>query len=789
MSMVRAALAPANSSPDASTDHWDRTRSLFDDERAALRELNAHFALRRGAWPDTAREELAPLLKPLRATLDRMGAAYAPHGSTIHIFAMEMHRRDAPYWGWSDDDWLDVLRDSEGAFKARHGGSGNCRQYMVALAYTLCGFDRLERIGRFFQHRLAIKVFGREPVDRAADTVFAEMRKVGFGQRSRIGTSQALYTALLTQRSARLEDLTLDTLRRVASFGPEFIRSGAATLSRTLSRMGLIEQGFDHRVDDRRRSTAERRATDGVPLEWLQWCERWKQRSVNAPSSVPRTYYALLKCGRWLADVHSEVRSPGDWTNDIAFDYVKAVVRMTVGQWSTPTGMYRDRQGEPLKPAAKAANLRYVRTFFNDLQRWKWIPKLVDTATALRLPRAVSTLIGPDPCVIADHTWAKLVSAGLNLTEEDLLDRSARPGWKNQPARYPLTMVRAMAMLWLFAALRRGQIARMPVGCVRWSSMTSDDVSTPACLLHLPAYKTSPAHVRPVEAVVGQAIEAWEQERHAHPAMPDTTMGGLVDYLFVHRGRLVALSYINKSLIPMLCGKAGVPLADARGRITSRRARTTIASQLANAKEPLSQLHLQQLLGHKSPEVVKHYIDVVPSKLVAALERAGYAERNRSLAVLVEQNAARDGTLARDEPWRHYDLGHGLCTHDFFETCEHRLACAKCPFYVPKASSKAQVLEASANLARMLQELPLRDGERAAVEDGLQAMARLAEILRDEATPAGGMPAEVSALRPRLIDDQDRQENSTGARLFEVGGSRNCRPSLPSAPSLAPPRP
>lgn len=45
--------------------------------------------------------------------------------------------------------------------------------------------------------------------------------------------------------------------------------------------------------------------------------------------------------------------------------------------------------------------------------------------------------------------------------------------------------------------------------------------------------------------------------------------------------------YINETLILILCHKAGIPKADAKGNITSHRARSTIASQLFNAKEPM----------------------------------------------------------------------------------------------------------------------------------------------------------------------------------------------------------
>ncbi|MEW1841089.1 hypothetical protein AB0392_24345 [Nonomuraea angiospora] len=43
----------------------------------------------------------------------------------------------------------------------------------------------------------------------------------------------------------------------------------------------------------------------------------------------------------------------------------------------------------------------------------------------------------------------------------------------------------------------------------------------------------------------------------------------------------------------MLCRKTGVPAADVQGNIASYRARPTIASQLYNAKEPMTLFELQ----------------------------------------------------------------------------------------------------------------------------------------------------------------------------------------------------
>jgi hypothetical protein len=79
----------------------------------------------------------------------------------------------------------------------------------------------------------------------------------------------------------------------------------------------------------------------------------------------------------------------------------------------------------------------------------------------------------------------------------------------------------------------------------------------------------------------------------------------------------------------------------------------------------------------------------------------------------------------------------------FFDQCPHRMACAKCSFYVPKESIQAQLLEAKTNLERMIQEVPLREEERAAVEDGLVAVENLYARLLDVPTPAGPTPREI----------------------------------------------
>ena len=214
--------------------------------------------------------------------------------------------------------------------------------------------------------------------------------------------------------------------------------------------------------------------------------------------------------------------------------------------------------------------------------------------------------------------------------------------------------------------------------------------------------------------------------------------------LFSVRAQPVAKEYINHTIIPALCGKAGVPTADVRGNITSHRARSTIASQLYNAKEPMTLFELQAWLGHRTPNTTQHYAKITPNTLSKAYSEAGYFARNvRAIEVLVDRDAVASGAAAAGEPWQHYDLGHGWCTYSFFEQCPHRMACARCDFYTPKGSTKAQLLEAKDNLQRMRAEIPLSDEERAAVDDGHDALDALLNRLADIPTPAGPTPHHI----------------------------------------------
>ena len=176
------------------------------------------------------------------------------------------------------------------------------------------------------------------------------------------------------------------------------------------------------------------------------------------------------------------------------------------------------------------------RRFFYDLQEWEWIERRFDPRRAFAMPRSIAALIGPDPRVIADEVWAKLMWAGLNLTAGGSPD-ARQPGRDGTPW-YPLELVRAVAMLWLFAGLRTDEILRLP--CRRDPLANQQPIDNGeaerVCLLDVPVNKTTTAFTKPVDLLVGEAIEAWEADRPAQPKFTDRKTGELVDMLFAYRG-------------------------------------------------------------------------------------------------------------------------------------------------------------------------------------------------------------------------------------------------------------
>jgi hypothetical protein len=213
--------------------------------------------------------------------------------------------------------------------------------------------------------------------------------------------------------------------------------------------------------------------------------------------------------------------------------------------------------------------------------------------------------------------------------------------------------------------------------------------------------------------------------------------------LFAFRGKQIGMNYLNRVLIPLLCKKGGVPTRDARGPITSHRARSTIASLLFNAKVPMSFFELKAWLGHRYLSSTQHDVEITPTRLAKSFADADdFARTLRTIAVLLDQDAVKSGAAANGEPWLYYDIGHGYYTHPYVAQCPHRMLCARCSCYRPKPAAKDLLVESKANLPRLQQEIPLTDEERAVVDEDLAGCEHLLAQLADVPALDGLTPRE-----------------------------------------------
>ncbi|MFH4214551.1 site-specific integrase, partial [Acinetobacter baumannii] len=84
----------------------------------------------------------------------------------------------------------------------------------IALAWLLCDFGRLELIGRFFQYRLCLKVFGKEVTDKAIKRIQDSMKRWGYNlEHDRNLIRNALCMVMLCQRESDPEKLKIETFK------------------------------------------------------------------------------------------------------------------------------------------------------------------------------------------------------------------------------------------------------------------------------------------------------------------------------------------------------------------------------------------------------------------------------------------------------------------------------------------------------------------------------------------------------------------------------------------------
>lgn len=713
---------------------YDR-HALTSDEH----DLLAVVLKRREAalyWFDQAQIDLARLVAPVVDALKLFDTKPKYRNELLGGLLRDQFDRNSVFWEWADDQWEMSFR---AVVERKHQGVvASQMSLFLHIAYLLGGPAAFAYREHFDSLRLAQLVF------QSTDFAAQQKRVVNLLVENGFQASwcekhipRVLAALFLAQNSTDLRVISLPDLQSVHDTRPgKEWREACMRVGFALVQLELLPVGLDAAFTPRTSPHLVEGARSGIHPDWLSWVDRWVGATSYSLANRKTHYRCLLLTGRWLTREHPAVTTPEAWTRDLAVTYVAAVDRLTVGGWSHLHHKHSD--GKPLRPHTKSRYLAVIRAFFKDLQEWDWIRRRFDPQRCLAVPRTIQGLIELNPKPVDADVWNKLVIAALNLSEADM---TACGHWC-----YPVAMLRAVAVVWVMTALRPDEIRRLRVGCVQNQQTDSGHVS----LLAVPPNKLNPAYTKPVDPVVQQVVTAWEQVRPETAPREDPKTGERVNYLFQNGNDPIGKHFLSRALLPLLCRVAGVPETDSLGLITPNRARHTVAYQLANGRNPMPLLELQAWLGHRNPDSTMHYTVRTHLELSRAVERHT-AQQTRLVAVLVDREAVATGETAQGEPWKYYDLGHGYCTYDFFETCPHRVACARCTAYVPKDSSLPQFQHMRQNLLRMREEVPLTDEMVAAVDEGMAAVEALLARLADTPTPSGPTPCQLGSADDREV--------------------------------------
>ena len=237
------------------------------------------------------------------------GARYARDAAGLVLMRCGDLQRS--FWGWSEQDWIDLIDPSGENFRRTWPGQigPNARSYVLASAYLLTGFTAFDRVGRFQRPGLARRVFGRQPVDDAV----RQVRKVlaGWGYSAREPHLTAMISQMfLLNGSPLLEDLTSDLLLRLRSDPAmgEYRGSTLYGVHRAVAALGHADPPPPLEYGP------GLVAIEGTAPGWAEWVERWYATSALTPK-VRASYRSVLsKAGRWRAAGHPGITGPGQWT-------------------------------------------------------------------------------------------------------------------------------------------------------------------------------------------------------------------------------------------------------------------------------------------------------------------------------------------------------------------------------------------------------------------------------------------------------------------------------------------
>ena len=756
---------------------YDRS-PLSDTERMALAVLVDGDARLNSPARRTAEAALVRLTRPLHEVygLRRTDASTRP--TATRVMFTQMHRRGTSFWQWTAQEWCDVVGVTAESFEAANGlprRRNGLRPHLLDVAYLLCGFEQFGPIWTATAfYPMARVVFGADVLEDQVARLDAVLANNGYssGHLSVKQRHQALAFVLLVNHSPWLDDLSWTVLARAASLAIAHDASIIlGRIAKALVMLGILAPAGD----DATREPFPLGPSDGVSDEWYAWYRAW--RATGSRGLAPRIarHYGgyILYAGRWLAKRHPGIVSPEQWTEELALAMRTAVLEETNDVFVTALGeknlQRRNQLGRRLGHAAISQFLASLRRFFRDLQTKahavgdapaRRIPRRFDPRESLATPEHVEkALAGSEPRDIALAVWQRLAIQAARLTPEDL-----------GPLSYwPFSAVQALAFLWVSTARRPNELLRLRADCVRtqWEPEMSDaagdrlppgaDVvgeerGAAVSYLHIPSSKYGGPGWIWIPKYTADAIARWQAERgQMRAALYDQKDREFAQLLFVHRGKGMGITFLNRRLIPLLCQKAGVDPRDAEGAYTAHRGRSARISMLHACGLELEDLAAYAI--HKNTQTIKKYARRNPIHLHRRVAQADTL--STVIEGLYDPNAAAHGK-ASVRWFLGYDAEGApqFCGLPAHHTCPHRMDCSRCGLFI--GGERARLVHDDPNLLKVTAEIPMTEVQRL-LNDGQRDAAARALAAAKEVPPP--VPPNVALLtNPAGLSDARLKE-------------------------------
>jgi len=740
---------------------YDR-RPWTEEERWAIFVSSTRHGTAKEAI--SARKILARFNQPLADIYHLRHQGRNPEGlaETQLLMHREMHRRGKGFWEWSPLEWMETLCPTVALFEVKHS-KGHCAHMAIMdAAYLLGGVSDLRPVGLSFHAVPAADTyFGKGLVMSQCEKVLQILIGRGYkdSREGRKGLRHCLCLLFVLNRSPYLEDISEALLANVAR-DTDRIRWICHRIRKVLEQFNMLPPRPKESL-----AVVPSFDSSGMAPEWYAWCQAWYDRAVDLTPRIRQGYmFLLLVIGRWLQLHFPEVCTPEQWTEDLALHFRSDLCAWTTGQYASPWGrQVLESQGklnDPLGAGGIAHYLVALRRFFTDLMKrphsthgerahkitLDFLPQETLAAPA-HIKRAQESIAPRD---IDLRVWARLAIAAATLSESDL----------PTGVRYPLSFYRALGLVWVTAARRPNEIARLRLECLRqdwdptmlnedglpverWGPLDLDQEHTQAeptensaqiFYLHIPSGKNRGPFWIWIPGYVAEAITAWKRERPPHQReILDRKDREEVDYLFCYRDTRVGPTFLNAALIPVLCAKAGVDMQDAKGRITGHRGRSTRLTLLRRNGVNLEDL--AEYAGHADSRTIRRYARQDPLQLHRIIRDAD--DVSRVIEGVVDVLAAAQGL-----PALRWFIGYDAdgepqyCANQVYHTCPHRLDCPKCGMFI--GGEKARLLHEGVNTLPITSKVPMTPVEKCEVhgdQTGAQAYRAALQQVPTPETP------------------------------------------------------